>query len=67
MYNNDTVKKIIKKGAYIDVAKNEKIDRNSMNEVIELLKKITPEQKTYIAGVIDGMAAERKLADSKPA
>lgn len=37
-------------------------------EMLELLEKCQPEQKNYIAGVIDGMNAERKLsAQQKPA
>lgn len=37
-------------------------------EMLELLEKCGPEQKNYIAGVIDGMNAERRLsADNRSA
>lgn len=37
-------------------------------EMLALLEKCQPEQKNYIAGVIDGMNAERRLsADNRSA
>ena len=37
-------------------------------EILALLEKCQPEQKNYIAGVIDGMNAERRLsADTRSA
>ena len=47
---------------------NEGALQKATKEALELLEKCQPEQKSYIAGILAGMNAERKLAaQQKPA
>ena len=65
IYNNDRVKK----ERSFEMQNNEPNPlQKEAKEIIALLEKCQPEQKNYIAGVIDGMNAERRLsADTRSA